>query len=162
MHEALHPRDDVDRLYVSIKEGGRGHAIFQNNFDASIRWLEDNMKSAEKDKSQKTIQRITEPKKKKNLKKMGIKTTVWIFQATSKWNLTQKKLDIAKKVKLYERNWISSDSNTRQLHMDQECLPMARETWVQSQVESYQRLKKWYLMPPCLTLSIIRYGSRVK
>ena len=39
---------------------------------------------------------------------------------------------------------------------------MARETWVQSQVESYQRLRKWYLMPPCLTLSIIRYGSRVK
>ena len=39
---------------------------------------------------------------------------------------------------------------------------MARETWVQSQVESYQRLKKWYLMPPCLTLSIIRYRSRVK
>ena len=22
--------------------------------------------------------------------------------------------------------------------------------------------KKWYLMPPCLTPSIIRYGSRVK
>ena len=43
-----------------------------------------------------------------------------------------------------------------------ECSPMARETWVQSHVESYQRLKKWYLMPPCLTLSIIRYGSRVK
>ena len=43
-----------------------------------------------------------------------------------------------------------------------ECSPMARETWVQSQVKSYQRLKKWYLMPPCLTLSIIRYGSRVK
>ena len=40
--------------------------------------------------------------------------------------------------------------------------PMARETWVQSQVESYQSFKKWYLMPPCLTLSIIRYGSRVK
>ena len=39
---------------------------------------------------------------------------------------------------------------------------MARETWVQPQVESYQRLKKWYLMPPCLILSIIRYGSRVK
>ena len=43
-----------------------------------------------------------------------------------------------------------------------ECSPMARETWVQSQIESYQRLKKWYLMPLCLTLSIIRYGSRVK
>ena len=38
---------------------------------------------------------------------------------------------------------------------------MARETWVQSQVESYQRLKKWYLMLPCLTLNIIRSGSRV-
>ena len=39
---------------------------------------------------------------------------------------------------------------------------MARETWVQSQIKSYQRLKKWYLMLPCLTLSIIMYGSRVK
>ena len=39
---------------------------------------------------------------------------------------------------------------------------MAREIWVQSQVASCQRLKKWYLMPPSLTLSIIRYGSRVK
>ena len=28
--------------------------------------------------------------------------------------------------------------------------------FVQSQVESYQRLKKWYLMPPCLTLSNLR------
>ena len=39
---------------------------------------------------------------------------------------------------------------------------MVRKTEVQSQVESYQRLKKCYLMPPCFTLSIIRYGSRVK
>ena len=31
-----------------------------------------------------------------------------------------------------------------------------------SHVEAYQRLKKLYLMPPCLTLSIIRYVSRVK
>ena len=27
---------------------------------------------------------------------------------------------------------------------------------------SFQKLKKWYLMPPRLTLSIIRYGSKVK
>ena len=40
--------------------------------------------------------------------------------------------------------------------------PMARETGIQSQVESYQRLKKWYFIPPCLTLSNIRYISRVK
>ena len=28
--------------------------------------------------------------------------------------------------------------------------------------ESYKRLKKWYLIPPCLTLSTIRYVLRVK
>ena len=40
--------------------------------------------------------------------------------------------------------------------------PMARETGVQSQVESYQRLKKCYMIPPCLTLSIIRHVLKVK
>ena len=39
---------------------------------------------------------------------------------------------------------------------------MIRETWVQSQVALYQRLLKWYLIPPCLTLSNIKYISRVK
>ena len=39
--------------------------------------------------------------------------------------------------------------------------PMTQETRVQSQVESYQILTKWYFIPPCLTLSIIRYLSRV-
>ena len=39
---------------------------------------------------------------------------------------------------------------------------MVWETGVQSQVESYQRLKKCYLIPPGLTLSIIWYGSKVK
>ena len=43
-----------------------------------------------------------------------------------------------------------------------ECSPMVRETGVQSQVESYQRLQKLYLILSCLTLSIITYGSRVK
>ena len=43
-----------------------------------------------------------------------------------------------------------------------ECSLMAGETWVQSQFMSYQRLKKWYLIPPCLALSIIKYVSRVK
>ena len=43
-----------------------------------------------------------------------------------------------------------------------ECSPMARKTRVQSPVESYQRLKKWYLIFPCLNLSIIRCISRVK
>ena len=43
-----------------------------------------------------------------------------------------------------------------------ECSLKARKTRVQFQVESNQRLKKWYLISPCLTLSITRYVSRVK
>ena len=34
MHEALHPRDDVDRLYVSRKEGGSGLTSFEDSVDA--------------------------------------------------------------------------------------------------------------------------------
>ena len=34
--------------------------------------------------------------------------------------------------------------------------------YVWSQVESYQRLKKWYLIRLCLRLSTIRYVSRIK
>ena len=41
MHEALHPRDDVDRLYVSRKEIGRGLAGIEDTGDASIQRLED-------------------------------------------------------------------------------------------------------------------------
>ena len=49
MHKALHPRDDVDRLYVSRKKGGRGLASIQDSVDASIQRLEDNIKNAEED-----------------------------------------------------------------------------------------------------------------
>ena len=42
-----------------------------------------------------------------------------------------------------------------------QCLAMVWETRLQSQVKSYQRLKKWYSMLPCLTPSIMRYRSRV-
>ena len=38
---------------------------------------------------------------------------------------------------------------------------MARERRVHSKVESCQRLRKWYMITSSLTLSIIRYGSRV-
>ena len=43
-----------------------------------------------------------------------------------------------------------------------ECSTMVQDTWVQSQIASYQRLLKWNLIPPCLTLSNIRYVSKVK
>ena len=50
MHKALHPRDDIERLYVPRKEGGRGLTTIQDSVDASIQWLEDYIKKrAEKD-----------------------------------------------------------------------------------------------------------------
>ena len=39
LHKALHPRDDVDRLYVSKKEGGRGLASIEDSVDTSIQRL---------------------------------------------------------------------------------------------------------------------------
>ena len=65
-------------------------------------------------------------------------------------------------LKLLLETLISAINRNRTLAQGLECSPMARKTWVQSPVESYQRLKKWYLMLPCLALSIIGYGSRVK
>ena len=41
MNKALLPGDDVDRLYVSRNEGGRGLASFEDSVDASIKRLED-------------------------------------------------------------------------------------------------------------------------
>ena len=43
MHKVIHPRDDVDRLYVSRKEGGRGLASIEHSFDASKEQLEDDI-----------------------------------------------------------------------------------------------------------------------
>ena len=40
MYKALHPRDDVDRQYVSRKEGGRKLASIEDSVDASIRRFE--------------------------------------------------------------------------------------------------------------------------
>ena len=44
IHKAIHPRDDIDKLYVSRKEGRRGYASIENTVDASIRRFEDYIK----------------------------------------------------------------------------------------------------------------------
>ena len=41
MHKALHPRDDVDRLYVSRKGGERELASIEDSVDALIKRLDD-------------------------------------------------------------------------------------------------------------------------
>ena len=48
MHKALHLRDNVDRLYVSRKEGGRGLASIENSVDASKQRLEDYIEKQER------------------------------------------------------------------------------------------------------------------
>ena len=48
MHKALYPRDDVDRLYVSRKEGGRGLTSIEDSVDVSIQRLEDYIEKHER------------------------------------------------------------------------------------------------------------------
>ena len=48
MHKALHPRDDVDRLYVARKEGGRGLDSIEDSVDTSIQRLEDYIEKHER------------------------------------------------------------------------------------------------------------------
>ena len=48
MHKTLHPRDNVDRLYVSRKEGGRGLASIEDSVDTSIQRIEDYIEKHER------------------------------------------------------------------------------------------------------------------
>ena len=48
MLKALHPRDDVDRLYVSRKEGGRGLTSIEDSVDTSTQRLEDYIEKQER------------------------------------------------------------------------------------------------------------------
>ena len=48
MLKALHPRDDIDRLYVSRKGEGRGFANIEDNVDASKWGLKDYIKRNKK------------------------------------------------------------------------------------------------------------------
>ena len=48
MHKALNPRDNIDRLYVSRKEGRRRLNNIEEGMDVSIRVIEDNIKRAKR------------------------------------------------------------------------------------------------------------------
>ena len=53
MHKALHSSDDVDRLYVSRKEGGRGHTSIENSVDTSKSYHKKRAKTGYSHKDQK-------------------------------------------------------------------------------------------------------------
>ena len=40
MHKALHPRDEVDRLYMTMREGGKWLASIEDSVDTSMQRLE--------------------------------------------------------------------------------------------------------------------------
>ena len=71
MHKALYPRDDVDKLYVSGRQGRRELASIEDSVEASIQRLEDNIEkcggrliTATRNKSDdKRISRTTIPRK---------------------------------------------------------------------------------------------------
>ena len=48
MHKELHPRDDVDILYVPREEGGKGLASIEDSVDTSIQRLEDYIEKYER------------------------------------------------------------------------------------------------------------------
>ena len=48
MNKILHQRDEIDRLYVSRKEGGRGLTSIEDRVDASLWGLEDDIKKNKK------------------------------------------------------------------------------------------------------------------
>ena len=81
MQKALHPRDDVDRLYVCRKVGGRGLASIEDSVDASIQRLEDYIEKPERglitairnDADNNIDDRMTITRK----QKLGKKTTLW-------------------------------------------------------------------------------------
>ena len=81
MHKALHPRDDVDRLYVFRKEGGRGLASIEDSVDESKQWLEDYIEKHERglitairnDTDNMIDDKITTSRK----QKLGGKTNPW-------------------------------------------------------------------------------------
>ena len=50
--KALHPRDDVDRLYVPRKEGGSGLTSIEDSVDTSIHRLENYIKNTKEDSLQ--------------------------------------------------------------------------------------------------------------
>ena len=47
IHKALHPREDVDRLYESRKEGGRGLASIEESVEASMQRPEEYIEKLE-------------------------------------------------------------------------------------------------------------------
>ena len=78
MHKVLHPRNDIDRLYVSRKEGGRGLARTEDIVDAFIQRLKDYTEKRRRRLITATRNK-TDNTENNQKTKMGSKTTLWTF-----------------------------------------------------------------------------------
>ena len=90
MHKTLYLRDDVDRLYMSRKEGGRGLVSIEDSIDTIDTMTRRQHKKAQRqitvirnNANNTRIKRITMTRK----QKIGRKTTVRMLQATNEENL---------------------------------------------------------------------------
>ena len=104
MHKALHLRDDIEKLYVSRKENGRGRASIKDSDDASIQPLEDykekggeRLITATRNNSDKTRTKRT------ITRKMGKKITLRTFLALIN-NIYEKKTN-KKQKKKKQKTW---------------------------------------------------------
>ena len=66
IHKAVHPRNDTNRIYLSKKEGGRGHVSIEDNLDVSYEDSRTTLKRAKKDKFQQISVTSLREKKKNN------------------------------------------------------------------------------------------------
>ena len=82
MHKALHSSGDIDRLYVSRKEG-REFASIEDCVVASTQRLEDYIKKSKERFISAANNCIENMSKDRKTTEIEIKTTVWIFQATN-------------------------------------------------------------------------------
>ena len=103
MYRALHPRDDIDWLYVSRGKGGRGLASIGDIVDTSIQRLEDSIEksrgrliTATGNNTNDTRTSGTTITRKLKVER---KTNPWTFQTTNKWYLTRENGDVGNKKK---------------------------------------------------------------
>ena len=98
MHKAFHPSDDVNRLYIWRKPGGKRLTKIEENADASIQMFH-KKKQRKTDYSEQKHNRQHKNQQNKNNQKteMGRETILWAFQARNKRNLKQENLEMSKK-----------------------------------------------------------------
>ena len=123
LYKALHPRDNVDRLYVSGKEGGRRLAIIEYIVDTSIQRLEDytekrggKLITATRNNTDNTRTNRTTITRKQ---KWEEKQLYGHFKRLTSDISNEENVDEAKKWKPWKRNWISSNGSSKQRHTDQ-------------------------------------------